>query len=293
MQKYFLVLLCSIYLVDVVAQNIGINATGTLPHPSAMLDVSASDKGILIPRTSTISRTAISGPAKGLMVYDTTTSSFWYHNGNMWTELAGGTAGTGTSPWNQSGTNIFNSNAGNVGIGTITPLAPLHIKNDSEAVRLSGTTPYISFNDDTGTRKGFLQSYKNDLYLGTPSTNTTGILQFYLKNVPVFTVLPAGNIGIGTTAPANKLTVQTSSNNFGFTHSDGAVTVGSWIGNFNGATGGWLGTKSNHPLNLFTNNGGAKMTVATNGNIGFDATNPVNRLQIGNDVGALRSYDIA
>ena len=93
------------------------------------------------------------------------------------------------------------------------------------------------------------------------------------------------NVGIGTTTPANKLTVQTLTNDFGLTHTDGTVTVGSWIGNFQGATGGWIGTKSFHPLNLFTNNGSAQMTVLTNGNVGIGVVNPANKLQIGS-VGA-------
>jgi hypothetical protein len=46
------------------AQNIGINSTGALAHPSAILDVSAANKGILIPRTSSSSRIAIANPAK-------------------------------------------------------------------------------------------------------------------------------------------------------------------------------------------------------------------------------------
>ncbi len=93
------------------------------------------------------------------------------------------------------------------------------------------------------------------------------------------------NVGIGTTTPANKLTVQTLTNDFGLTHTDGTVTVGSWIGNFQGATGGWIGTKSNHPLNFFTNNGSAQMTVLSNGNVGIGIVNPANKLQIGS-VGA-------
>jgi hypothetical protein len=32
------------------AQNVGINATGAAPDASAMLDVSATDRGLLVPR---------------------------------------------------------------------------------------------------------------------------------------------------------------------------------------------------------------------------------------------------
>jgi hypothetical protein len=83
------------------AQNIGLG-TNT-PDNSAMLDIKASDKGILIPRVSTSGRNAIPGPAKGLLVYDTTLSRFYYHTGSVWAEV-------GNQPVNWS-------TAGNTGTG--------------------------------------------------------------------------------------------------------------------------------------------------------------------------------
>ncbi len=66
------------------AQSVGIgNAT---PDASAMLDIKSSGKGLLIPRTSSSSRTAIINPAKGLTIYDTTTQSFWYYDSQQWVE---------------------------------------------------------------------------------------------------------------------------------------------------------------------------------------------------------------
>lgn len=77
------------------AQNIGINADGSTPDINAMLDIKASNKGLLIPRTSTTSRTAI--PAtKGLLVYDTTLASFWYNDGANWQQISNGSELDGT-----------------------------------------------------------------------------------------------------------------------------------------------------------------------------------------------------
>lgn len=67
------------------AQNIGIGTS--TPNASAALEIKASNKGLLIPRTSTASRNAIASPAKGLLVYDTSTSSFWYRNGSAWVQV--------------------------------------------------------------------------------------------------------------------------------------------------------------------------------------------------------------
>jgi uncharacterized coiled-coil protein SlyX len=101
-----------------------------------------------------------------------------------------------------------------------------------------------------------------------------------------------GNVGIGTSTPANKFTVKSLTNEFGLTHTDGIVTVGSYIGNFGGATGGWFGTKSNHPLNFFTFNGSAQMTILQNGNVGIGTVSPLNKLQIGAGYAGFENYDL-
>ncbi|MCE3229525.1 MAG: hypothetical protein K0S32_4076 [Bacteroidetes bacterium] len=54
-----------------MSQNVGINATGAAPAASAMLDVTSTTSGMLIPRMTTAQRTAIAAPANGLMVFDT------------------------------------------------------------------------------------------------------------------------------------------------------------------------------------------------------------------------------
>jgi hypothetical protein len=71
---------------------VAINTTGAEPDNSAMLDVSSTEKGILIPRLTEEQRTAITTPAKGLLVYQNDgTEGFYYFDGTAWTRLASGT----------------------------------------------------------------------------------------------------------------------------------------------------------------------------------------------------------
>jgi len=74
---------------------VAINAEGDPPNASAMLDVSSTAKGLLIPSMTTAQRTGISAPANGLLVYDTQTRSFWYYNGTAaeWQKVGNAVAG--------------------------------------------------------------------------------------------------------------------------------------------------------------------------------------------------------
>ena len=81
------------------AQNAAINADGSNPDNSAMLDVKSTSKGILIPRMTAAQRSAISSPATGLMVYQTdNTTGFYYNSGTAtaptW-QLVGGSSTIG------------------------------------------------------------------------------------------------------------------------------------------------------------------------------------------------------
>jgi len=67
---------------EVVANaSVGINGT---PDPSAALDVQSTTQGFLPPRMSTTDKNAISSPAEGLTVYDSTLQKLSFYNGTTW-----------------------------------------------------------------------------------------------------------------------------------------------------------------------------------------------------------------
>ena len=76
--------------VAIFSQNVGvsINTTGTAADGSAILDASSTNKGMLIPRMTTIQRNAIVSPANSLLIFNTTSQCFEGYNANSSTWVA-------------------------------------------------------------------------------------------------------------------------------------------------------------------------------------------------------------
>jgi len=83
MKKLLFVMLISFHYAAFAQVGIGTDT----PHSSAILDVSATDKGIIFPKMSSAQRIAIASPAAGLHVYDTGTNSLWYYTGTTWIDI--------------------------------------------------------------------------------------------------------------------------------------------------------------------------------------------------------------
>ncbi len=111
-------------------QNIGINTSGSNPDASAMLDIDAANKGLLIPRialTGTSDATTIPTPANSLLVYNTSstggvTPGFYYNSGTsgapVWTKLSTGATGPAgpTGPAGATGATGATGPAGPTGL---------------------------------------------------------------------------------------------------------------------------------------------------------------------------------
>lgn len=85
--KLFFFISCAIVLAakgKVYSQGISINTSGANPDTSAMLDVSSTTKGFLLPRMTTIERNAISLPAEGLQIFNTTSKCFQVYLNSQW-----------------------------------------------------------------------------------------------------------------------------------------------------------------------------------------------------------------
>jgi len=94
-----LIILCMLNSKTADAQQgVAVNLTGAAADSSAMLDVSSTSKGILIPRvmlTSVSDVTTVPNPATSLLVYNANPSmlggavGFWYFNDSVWVQAIG------------------------------------------------------------------------------------------------------------------------------------------------------------------------------------------------------------
>jgi hypothetical protein len=131
------------------SSQVAINANGNSPDNSALIDASSTTKGLLIPRMTLAQRNAISSPATGLMIYQTTNTPGFYYN-----------SGTSTIPaWVMTGTGSFWGLTGNSGSGAAsfigtTDNVPLTLKiNNQLAGRIDQSSTsfgYQSLNSNAG-----------------------------------------------------------------------------------------------------------------------------------------------
>ncbi|MCW3084296.1 MAG: hypothetical protein JWP12_1662 [Bacteroidetes bacterium] len=129
--KIVLSLSALLFSVNIYAQNVGINGTGATPNASAMLDVNASNKGVLIPQvslTSLTDATTITTPAASLLIYNTNAAitggvGYYYNSGTsgspVWVPML-----TSTSTLGQSQTDYYSSGGITVASATGFTLIP-------------------------------------------------------------------------------------------------------------------------------------------------------------------------
>lgn len=64
--------------------------SGSVADASSLIDITSTSKGVLLPRMNTTQRDAISSPATGLTIYNTTTSALNVYNGSAWVAVGSG-----------------------------------------------------------------------------------------------------------------------------------------------------------------------------------------------------------
>jgi hypothetical protein len=134
-----IIIACITALTAFSQNNIGIGTTS--PAASAALDVTSTTKGLLTPRMTSAQRTAIASPAKGLLVFDTNTNTFWFHNGTAWTEISGSGGSNFTLPY-----------AGSV--ANASPALSIANTGNGEAISASSTSSFTAAIEGNATGAG-------------------------------------------------------------------------------------------------------------------------------------------
>jgi hypothetical protein len=199
--KKITVLIAIIFPAVMLAQSVSINADATAPDSSAMLDIKSDSKGLLMPRLTTLQRTSIAGPALGLTVFDKNTYSYWIYRGDInggWVELLNSL----DKHWNKTDIHVFNTNSGNVGIGTNTPASKLTINDINPVIGML----------NNGLAVGHIQADGFDMKIGTHPDNPVGDIIFQPKGIDRVTITETGKLGIGTSAPTALLSINSSNN---------------------------------------------------------------------------------
>ncbi len=219
------------------AQGVGINATGAAADTSAILDLTSSNKGLLVPRMTAAQRSAIVLPATGLVVYQTDGAAGLYFN-----------AGTSASPswqavganavapqWSVSGSNLYYS-AGKVAIGTSSTTYGLSVMDATSGLRVQ-----------TNTSGGAAVSVGG---VGSVGVDAPGVVNGR------FSLLENGNLGLGVANPTNKLSF--------------AATLGKKISLYPGASGDVGFGVSGNRLQIYADNPNADVAL------GYDAAGTFN-----------------
>jgi len=110
------------------------------------------------------------------------------------------------------------------------------------------------------------------------SADATGVLALQTNGTTAVTVDTSQNVGIGTASPSYKLDVNGSVRGDTFVRATSG-SVGSYLVANSGGGFGIVGTATNHPLLLDTNDT-ERMRIDTSGNVGIGTTAPNYRLDV-------------
>lgn len=281
MSKFYKAFALLLFINNLAAQNnVGIGTT--TPVPSAILELQATDKGMLVPRLTTVQRNAIAAPANGLLVFDTDAGCFFYYS-SSWVslcQLSGPTGATGAA--GIQGATGIQGITGATGIQGIT--GPIGITGPTGATGAQGIQGVQGITGNTGIQgiqgvQGLqgIQGITGNTGITGP-TGPLGVAGADLSgNYPNPTVVGLQNNPVSNAAPAaNDVLAWNGAN---WAPSNGLF----WRLTGNGGTNpaaNFIGTTDAQDFVVRTN-GSERMRVMASGLVGINTNAPTEYLELG------------
>lgn len=171
-----IVLLVIFLFCGTMYSQIGIGTS--TPDASAVLDLSSTSKGLLIPRMTTFQQTDLINPTIGLMIYNTTTSQIETNKGDglggaLWTSASttGTTAPIGTSTTQLATTAFVLENIG--GYASVNDIIPTTTNSLTDVLAVG-----MIVEPPTGTYSvSFNSQFNNDTTTSTTTISSIGTAQ--------------------------------------------------------------------------------------------------------------------
>jgi len=194
-------------------------------------------------------------------------------------------------------------NGGNVGIGTTSPTANLHIEGgtNNEVLKIEAdVSPFIRW-VKSGSDVGFLQFTSTSAYL---SNMSNGSFFFRTNNTDKMTITSTGNVGIGTTNPSAKLDITDNNPRIRLTSSSTGLSGEDTVGaiDFYTSDASSQGQSVNAKIEGYADdiygkmglrfytgwkeNVTEKMRIKSNGNVGIGTTTPGSKLEVNGSIDA-------
>jgi len=202
-----------------IASRVGIGTAA--PASSAILEISTTTKGLLLPRMTLTQRDLIDWPVAGLTIWQTNSNQgLYYYNGTSWNPV---------SPQQTESDPVFQASASaGISPGNITNWNSSYTwGNYALAGYLTSyteTDPGFVASDAYGISAGNISNWNNVYNWGTswsvagssgtnPATQFTGTsdntaLVIKTNNTEQVRILPTGNVGFGTNNPLQKADVR-------------------------------------------------------------------------------------
>ena len=180
------------------------------PHASSLLELKATGKGLLIPRMLNAELLGISNPAKGLLLYDSSSNRMRYYDGTAWKTVLDNSYWSRNAVLNQ----VFNIND-DIGIGTNSPNDKLEVAGGNARItngnmivdNAAGSSFQLRLG---GNDKGFFDLDGSDVRIGTSSGNSNDFI-IRMNGANKMIMNSSGDMGLGV-VPSQKLTVGGNAN---------------------------------------------------------------------------------